>query len=754
MCWLAATAGGAPAFPLPAYTVRTWSTEDGLPHDSVTAIAQTDDGYFWIGTPGGLARFNGVRFTIFNDSNTPELHDNQIRSLFKDKTGTLWIGHDTGELTRYRDGRFESVHIKPAWKKPMIWHLGGDAENDVWLMNDEGLLFRVRDGLLLTPQAGNALGFYSFERSDDGTMWIGRNGVLSRFQNGRLTSLPFDQPVLEYYVQGICPASDGGFWVASNGRLRKWNGRTWGDDLGACPWGMGETRDGLLAAGTPDQGLFLIQPHGETRCFNRTNGFHDDWVTSLCEDREGNLWVGTGANGLVMLRRSLFTTVVPSDHWRGRPVSSFAAGQDGDLWIGTVGAGLYRYQQGGWTNWGVESGVSNPYLWSILEDARGNVWLGTSGSGLFVQHGNRFEPAPGWENHLVPVMALVPRMAGGLWVGTGTGLASYKDDNISWPTTNAPDPLPDVRAVAEDEHGVVWFGMNGRGLGRLKDGQMRVFRKHDGLASDFVRCLRLDKDGTLWIGTSGGLNRFKQGRFATIGPEQGLPDVVISDIESDGQGHFWISSNQGILRADKTDLDRCADGKLASVPFRLYGKSDGLPTVECSGGFQPAGCRDANGWLYFPTSKGVVTVNPKNVGTNSLPPPVVIEAVRLDDQRMPLPQIGGPAVEIPPGRHRLEFDYAGLSFVAPEKVRYQYRLQGLENKWVNAGTKTSASYSYVPPGSYVFHVIACNNDGVWNETGAMLALTVLPYFWQAWWFRFFAGTAAGTRTHPHRQGHP
>src|ERR1035437_4733544 len=282
--------------------------------------------------------------------------------------------------------------------------------------------------------------------------------------------------------------------------------------------------------------------------------------------------------------------------------------------------------------------------------------------------------------------------------------------------------------------------MYGGGMGCLRNGQIQLFRKQDGLASDFVQCLHLDREGALWIGTSGGgLNRLKQGRFAAINRKQGLPDGFICDIEEDGRGFFWISSHGGIFRVSKEELDRCADGQVKEVHCLSYGLSDGLPTLKCSGGLQPAGCRTPDGRLWFATSKGLVAIDPQNVETNLLAPPVVIESLlvdgRLVDERTRL----GSSVKIPPGRHRFEFQYTGLSFVAPEKVRFKHCLKDLDADWVEAGNKRSANYSYIPPGNYTFHVTACNNDGVWNETGAEVAFTVLPFFWQTLWFRVLGG---------------
>jgi len=261
------------------------------------------------------------------------------------------------------------------------------------------------------------------------------------------------------------------------------------------------------------------------------------------------------------------------------------------------------------------------------------------------------------------------------------------------------------------------------------------------LSSNFIDCLYLADDGALWIGTfGGGLNRFKDGRFAVINHGQGLPNGVIGHIEEDGRGYFWMTSYGGILRASEKDLNRCADGGTSEVLFMTYGINDGLPTLECSEGFQSAGAKTADGRLWFPTVKGLVVVNPSAVKRNALPPPVRIEVMRVDDNAFGTGNPAGP-LRIPPGPHRIEFEYTALSFVAPEKVRFKYRLNNLESDWTDAGTKRQATYSYIPPGNYSIQVIACNNDGVWNEGGAKLEFEVLPHFWQTAWFRFFGGLA-------------
>jgi len=730
----------------PNYFTHLLQTEDGLPQNSVTAIVQTRDGYLWLGTYNGLARFDGVRFTVFADSTTPGLQSSRVTSLFEDDAGRLWIGHETGGLTRFKDGKFEAMEIRSTWKGGKIVAIGADATQDLWLVNETGLLARWRDGLVLTPRAGVAPGIVSFATDNRGGVWIARDGKLSVLQGEKLVPVAFDGGSEDGYVQGICASRSGGLWVAIEGRVRQWQDNRWIKDLGAAPWGLSgilpliEMQDGSLAAGTVDSGLYLIIPGGGALHFNRTNGLPQNWVRSLCEDREGNLWIGAGSGGLVALRAGKVATVNPPDDWQGRAVLSVSVARDGAMWIGTEGAGLYRFHDAQWTRFADNDGLANPFIWSVAEDAQGRLWAGTWGGGLFVLRSQRFERVPGLENLTAPVTALLHAPDGTSWVGTGDGLMQYETGGMTWFGRPQGLELPDVRAVAQSKDGTVWFGMSGGGLGRLKDGAVRQFWKRDGLSSDYVHCLRLEADGTLWIGTAGnGLIRLKDERFAVVGTKQGLPDGVICHIEEDERGFFWMSSHGGILRVSKAELHRCADGEIDIVPCLTYGKGDGLPTLECSGGLQPAGCRTADGRMWFPTTKGLVAVNPTDVKHNQLPPPVVIEEVLVDDLPVIANGAGGSPLEISPGRQQFEFRYTGLSFTAPEKVRFKHRLVGLETKWTDAGTKRAVNYSYIPPGKYNFRVLACNNDGVWNEAGGALAFTVLPHFWQTWWFRALAG---------------
>ncbi len=731
-----------------SYFSQVWQTEDGLPQNAVSAVVQTSEGYLWVGTYNGLARFDGVRFTVFDSSNTPELRNCRVTALFEDPDGNLWIGHETGDLTRYRRGRFEALDFHPAWSGGKITGLATDARGDLWIQNADGLLARQRDALVLIPRSGTAAGLVGLSRDPQGRIYVLRQGGCSLLDRGTLTPLDFDGGVTNRYVQGVALSRRGGIWVAEEGRVRRWTSDGWTDDLGPAPWGLNPTagflemQAGGLAAATTDQGLYLIRPGTEALHFGRTNGLRSDWLRSLCEDREGNLWIGVGTSGLAALRPSKATTVLPPNNWQDRSVLSVTAGRDGAVYVGTEGAGVYRYRSGEWTQFTQSSGISNLYVWAVSEDANGRLWAGTWGGGLYVMTQDRFALAPGAEDLVTPVTTLLHRANGSLWAGTGAGLLHYDHGDLTWFGQQQGLALANVRAVVEDKQGRVWFGMLGGGLGCLENGTIRQFRQQDGLSSDFVWCLYLDEDDTLWIGTSGsGLSRLKQGRFATINTRQGLPNNVICHIAEDGEGHFWMSSHGGIFRVNKAELNRCADGLTASIQCLTYGRGDGLPTLECSGGSQPAGCRTSDGCLWFATSRGLVVLNPLHVRTNPLPPPVLIEDLFVDGKSVSR-GTNTEALELPPGRNRLEFHYTGLSFVVPEKVRFKYRLEGLEGEWMDAGNSRQITYSYVPPGRYVFRVTACNNDAVWNDEGARLEVMLLPHFWQTVWFRVALGALA------------
>lgn len=752
--WLyaqAGAAGSATAYARDASNLPfdVWQVEHGLEQNPVTAVVQGREGYLWLGTYTGLARFDGVRVTVFDSANTPGLRNSRVTSLYEDPEGALWIGHESGEVTRLSAGEFQPVGRVSGWPGGAVEAITTDQGGDVWLLTDIGLLFRLRDSYVLEPPGGGSPSRkVGLSREHNGRLWVVANGKAATLVRGELAPFTFDDPAGANFYQRIAPAQDGGLWVMDGSRLRKWREGRWAVDLGDCPCGAGfvsellETRSGKLLAGTVRDGLYLLTPGAEPLHFARTNGLSHDWVRSLCEDHEGNIWIGTGG-GLNALRPRKVQMLNPPDAWQGRAVLSFVVGRGGDAWVGTEGSGLYHRSGDQWTCFTELNGLSNLFVWSVLETRAGELMAGTWGGGLMVKIGERFETRGELDRLTAPVVALYEGRQGELWIGTTVGLHRYEAGKLTWFAGKEKLSSPDVRAVTESPDGALWFGMLGGGLGCLKEGALRQYRKKDGLSSDFVLALYAEADGTLWIGTSdNGLCRLREGKFATISTPQGLLASIISQVADDGAGNLWMGSHHGILRVSKVDLNRCANGEVASVRCLSYGKGEGLASQRCSGGFQPGVCQTPDGRLWFPTAKGLAIIDPRGFTTNTIPPPVVIEELLVEGQPVKLTAKAGaratgpaPAVQIPAGKQRLELRYTGLSFAAPDKVRFKHKLEGLENQWVDAGTERFVQYSYLPPASYTFRVIACNNDEVWNEQGASLSFTVLPQVWQTWWFR-------------------
>jgi len=727
----------------PKYFVRSWKTDSGLPGNVVTAIVQTRDGYLWVGTYGGLARFDGVRFTVFNTANTPELQSDRITSLYEDAQGILWIGHERGDLTSYHGGKFESLGIQESGVRRKISAINADEKGDIWMLNDDGTLERIRDGL--TCSLPNNDGVALMKQAASGQLWVVSAGRMAPLKNGQLNPLSTTSDPVGTYVLGICPSHDGQLWIASDGLVRKWDGQVWTQNLGANPGSssfstMLQTKSGGVALGTVDSGLYLLYSNQPALHFCHTNGFPNDWIRCLIEDREGTLWMGAGSEGLVALSPSKVKTIFPPDHWQGCVPLSAAADVANGIWVGTEGAGLYHLKgNGDWEHFGASAGFANQFVWCVSEDDQHRVWAGTWGGGIFVQQGDHFVTPTGLEKITVPMTAILQAPAGVTWIGTASGLLRYQAGAVSWFGEKDGLKLPDVRAIAQARDGTIWFAMVGGGLGRLQNGKVTQYFKGDGLSTDYLICLHLDTHDNLWIGTDGGgLCRFKTGSFSKINSAEGLPSNSINGIEEDGLGNFWISSNNGIFRVPQQQLDDCADGKTNAIDCLVYGLGDGMPSLQCSGGMQPSLCRTADGRLWVPTSGGVVVINPESIKINHLPPPVLIEEIAANGRILAARPQDKLNLSIPPGLQRFEFHFTGLSFVAPNKMQFQYRLAGWEKDWQDAGNKRVAEYSYIPPGKYTFQVRACNSDGVWNDTGASLEFTLLPHFWQTYWFRAVA----------------
>ena len=756
-----AWAEGARAEDGEQYSIESWQTDQGLPQNSVTAIFQGQDGYIWLGTYNGLVRFDGVRFVVFDSVNSPGLKNSRITSLFQTSDKAIWIGHESGDISCLRDGQFTTNSLPRDWPGEEIVSLSQDEEGNVWALNNSGRLLRLRDQKILpppTPQKPDSVARPSFSDQSHGEAYVLFRGSVALIHKGELVPAAFDDGTGTNYTERVCGSRNGGLWVIDHGRIRKWRQNAWVEDIGSYIWTNSfitaacEMRDGSLCVGTMESGLFILKPGQPALHFNHTHGLTHDWVRCLTDDHEGNLWVGTGGGGLCVLRPTKVTMHSPPDDWESRGVLSVTRAHNGDLWAGTEGAGLYRFSTGQWRQYGSENGLPNRFIWAVLEDRAGNLWVGTWGNGLFLRQGEKFVPAPGFQPSKIQVTALYEDKAGALWVGTGAGLLRYQNGAVTLYGHDQGIAFLDIRTIMQSADGSIWFGTMGGGLGCLRDGLITTYTKQDGLCSDFILSLYFDSENTLWVGTlDDGLSRMKNGRFKTISATNGLANNVIGHIAEDADGWLWLSSQAGILRVSKTELNRCADGLGQSVECLIYGKNQGLSTVACSAGFQPSGVQTADGHLWIPTAKGLAEVDPQLLEKNVFPPPVRIESADIGGRLTLMVSLTASAshgliairtLTIPPDKQRLSLKFTALSYIEPEAVRFRYRLAPLETAWVEGGTRRSVDYSYVPPGEYEFTVMACNNDGVWNQVGDSLRVIVQPHYWQTAWFKISVSTAA------------
>jgi ligand-binding sensor domain-containing protein len=772
------------------YLIDVWDTEHGLPNSSVTAIEQTPDGYLWVGTYNGLARFDGVRFVTFDPVNTPALGHARVQSLYLDLQGTLWVNTYRGGLTSYRGGVFRrewpgrgefdirtTLAFSTSSEVVFVTQMGEvlrrsgaaantnavwatlppsvrllfqcvDGAHTLWFVSRDSRIFRFADGQfkeLAEPPGPAGKRVLTLAADARGRVWAGTDQEVALWDGHRFQTMTPTNGEAPLEASYILPMHDGGLWVLAGGRLRKQVGRQWKAE--AAEWrgllgsasgrvmGMHEDRQGGVWFHHYGNGLFYVTPEGRFQRFTTEQGLPGDRVWAWFQGREGDVWLGVDRGGLARLRERRFQVIGMATGLPARAALSVCEDESGTMWFGTSGGGLCRWSGGQLESFPVGSDASANFVFSVYPQRGQGLWLSAAaGEDLFVFREGQVQRGP-WEVH--GVKAILADRTGRVWIGHKAGLNWWSPSGRRAFRASEGMTASAVRALVENKDGTVWCGNDEGALYCCAPDHLEVFRPVDALAEQPILCLLADGDGTLWAGTfRGGLLRFKEGRFGRVTAEQGLPSDVISQILEDGQGRLWLGTEQGICRVTRTSLQACLEGKARGVECQTYGRLDGLPTLECAGNYQPACWRAHDGRLWFATVKGMVSVKPDELKMNPVPPQVAIEEFRVDGERLAL---DGGRLAVPPGRKQFEFSYTGLSFIVPDKVRFRYRLEGLGADWVEAGTRRVAQYDYLRPGNYQFRVRACNNDGVWNEEGSAIAFSVLPHFYETWWFLTLTG---------------
>jgi ligand-binding sensor domain-containing protein/signal transduction histidine kinase len=751
------------------FTIRRWTTDDGLPQNRISGLAQTPDGYIWIGTWFGLVRFDGIRFTVFNRYNTASLRSDEISALTVAPDGALWMGTREG-LVRLHDGSWKHFDGRDGLPPGGVWDLAFDQAGTLWISCDEQRVGHF-PGKEFTPIHWRYIQEVPSRQLvllPDGTMSVATPRGLALLPGANKLAYPFHSVLAGSGFQGeriVLKNGEDGIWCASRTNLWHelptgfssiWRARTPEVFLDR----LFREKNGTLWVGIQNSGLHRFNQL-KLEPIKLMEGPRPPSVGPFLEDREGSLWVGTDA-GLFQLRRNAIKSITQADGLPDDEVWSVAPGPDKTIYCATrAGPGrIHKWHRPESLKVELFAGTR-----CITASAFGAVWMNGQSNGEV----NLIEFSdPRVKRHWLRneyVTALYLDREDRLWVGTSHGphcIAGGKEENLPGL------PSSEISFSLEAHDRSMWFGTKRAGLYRWKNGALRRFTVRDGLADDFVIALYEDADGVLWIATANGLSRFFSGqgtdggRIATVvadagssrpepgkmGPpsffnfttRHGLFDNQINHILEDQHGFLWFSSNRGIFRIARAELNAVAAGKRSEVGCAVYGTADGMVSSETNGEHQPAGCKADDGRLWFPTTKGLVVIDPGDLSTNEVSPAVVIEQVKVDKNLIYGEESASSRlrerIRLPPGAARmLEFDYTANSFVAAEKVRFKVILEGHEDNWrLLDSSERKAFYANLRPGNYRFRVKACNNHGIWNERGAEFAFSLAPKFIQTPWF--------------------
>ncbi len=723
---------------------ENWTTEDGLPQNSVTAIRKTGDGFIWLGTFGGLTRFDGSDFTTFTHQNTEGLSGHRINDLYEDRSGTLWIATQDGGLSRYDGKGFISETRPLGLDTNYVTSVTGTADGTLWIGTDRGLaMVSGGSAKILTSKDGLPDDFITAVRvAEDGAVWIGTPRGLASLRNGKISvaRLPGDGKASG--VICLCAGGGGVMWAGSDRRgLLKCSengcvqfvpgyGGKEPDRSSSAIWVVWREPEGSLLLGTGD-GLLRFRDGAFSPTHDRMfSGSAGTTVRSICGDGEGGLWVGTDGKGLFKYHRARIWSYGRQDGLPGESVLPIVPDKDGSMLVGVPSAGIARFRDGAILAEPGSASLVNDAAWSLCPSRDGSLWIGTWGGGLVRKDagGSRvLTKKDGLPSDVV--LAVYEDREGAIWVGTNKGMARISKGTIDRFDKTVGFAGNVVCCITEDRSGTIWAGTY-EGMSCFRDGKFSSLTTKDGLSCNHVRWIYEDAEGVFWVATyGGGINRYRNGSFSHASMKNGLIDDSLSMIIEDRRGNLWISSNRGVMRVPRSDLNDLCDGRSAHLTVAYFTKSEGMPSSECNGGGQPAGCLAPDGKIWFPTIKGVVAFDPEMKDIK--PPTVVIKEISVNRSE---PGRVSESQEFGPGAHTVEIRFGAICTSDPEAPRFKFRLDGVDDDWVEAGERDTAYYTELHPGNYRFRVMACNSDAVWSDKEASVSIRLKPYFHQTWYF--------------------
>lgn len=746
------------AAPISPWLYRAYQTEDGLPDISITGVTQTEDGYLWVATKGGLLCFNGEKFAAVPQANLPALPSRTVRAMFRDRHDQLWLGMERGPIFCFKPDGLASFSAEDGLSRQRVLTITEDREDAVWVVSPTQLR-RIRNQQVEAvdlPSGWTEQVDLQAISDSQGNIWCVKGGRLALWRDGKwVLAFKFNQ-----WITALCAGSKSNLWISAGGRMFDFKEGNDPVEIAQLPPNtvprfLLEDRAGALWIGTAAEGLFRLG----NQQLEKVPTSHLE-ISCLYEDREGNIWVGTEGGGLNLIRPRTAGLVGRGSGLPFESVQSVTEDTDGWLWAVAQDGQLARAKD---NHWELVSGTTS---WTggnatcVAADARTGVWVGTSNRGLKYFRDGVWR---GWQQRdgLVSdaIRSLLVTSNGDVWAAAAAPnrLQRLRDGKILAITNSIP--LGAIRALAEGADGVVWLGTAEGQIQYVHGATLRTASAITEPTPLSVRSLLATSDGRLWIGYAGdGLGHFKDGKYQRLTASTGLADDFISQLLADERGNLWITGNRGLSRVSVTELDAVMRGELPRISARIYGNVDGLPGMQPNRNYSPSAWRGRDGRLWFSMHSGLLSVNPEKVRDNPHHPPVQLERVRVDDQLVALYNADSPLqtqlatncvnlrnsaepLRLGPSHRKIEIDFAALSFASPENVQFRCRLTGFDDDWVEVGPSRRASYPRLRGGTYEFRVIARNNSGVWNEAGAGLVLAVSPFFYETWWFRICGGLA-------------
>jgi signal transduction histidine kinase/ligand-binding sensor domain-containing protein len=726
---------------------RAWQTEDGLPDNSVSAIAQSTEGYLWIGTNGGVIRFNGEEFVQLPLRNITDLPSRQVHAMTLDHAGQVWMGMERGPIIRLGEKSFRTFSESDGVFNKRTYSITEDLQSGVWIAysnqvclieGDQVTPFTREHGIPLSRQP-------SIVCDTDGKVWLSSGLKLGQIREDGFHEIKnFENTPIR-----ITSSRNSGLWLTHDSKLFHFespNQQTRIAELKREPevTTLIEDTKGAIWIGTRNKGLFRF--HNNKLEHAPTSHL---WITCISEDSEGNIWVGTMGGGLNLILPRIAKLTGSSDGLPLSSVRSTCSDSSGRVWATSL-EGQVAYKES--NQWHLFEGLPEGAIARcVASDARGTIWIGTKEHGLIAIEGDT-TIALGTENKLASntIRSLLPGKNGDLWIASSKPDQLHLLRNQAITTIKSPIEMKPIRAIAETSDGTIWIGTSNGHLLRVKEDQLIDESEIDGTTYRSVRTLHTTPDGSLWIGYAGdGLGHLKDKIYQRFTTKDGLHDNYLSQIQHDHNGNLWIASNRGLFSITLENLLR-HNGHLYC---QTYGRDNGLPSIQPSRDFAPSSSRHQNGQLFFSTHSGLLEVDPDDAITTRPPPKVHLESITIGDQPIALfkkrsmlsreidaktSDLSSPGaiIELPAEHDNLVISFAVLNFTTPENTLIRYRLHPIDEKWQIIDNQSRVTFPRLPAGDYRFQVIASSGTGNWSKGGASVSITVKPFFWETWWFKF------------------